>query len=130
MDYSLTIEPKPSYLHFVVTGPNSKEVVIKYLEEVLRECKARRCFRVLIEEHLEGPRLGPVDVFSIVSEGSSSGIGFLKAIAYVDVNAKSNGMQFAETVAVNRSLPVCVFATVSDAEQWLLKEDPGGRDKE
>jgi hypothetical protein len=35
-------------------------------------------------------------------------------------------MQFAETVAVNRGLPVVVFSTVADAEKWLLSEDRGG----
>lgn len=34
-------------------------------------------------------------------------------------------MHFAETVAVNRSLPVAVFATVADAEKWLLNEIRG-----
>ena len=27
-----------------------------------------------------------------------------------------------ETVAVNRSLPIAVFATVADAEKWLLSK--------
>lgn len=120
MDYKLTIKPKPSYLHFIVTGRNSKQAVIQYLEEILRECKIHNCFRILIEERLEGPRLGTVDIFSIVSEESRSGIGILKTIAYVDVNAENNLMQFAETVAINRSLPVSVFSTVADAERWLL----------
>ncbi len=31
-------------------------------------------------------------------------------------------MQFAETVAVNRRLPVAVFPNVADAEKWLLEE--------
>ena len=123
MDYQLTIESKPSYLHFIVTGRNSKETVILYLQEILLECIARNCFRILIEERLEGPRLGTMDVFNIVSEESKTVVGILKAIAYVDVNAESNLMHFAETVAVNRFLPVTVFATVADAEQWLLKED-------
>ena len=35
-------------------------------------------------------------------------------------------MQFAETVAVNRALPVTIFSTVADAERWLLDEDRGG----
>lgn len=123
MDYQLTIESKPSYLHFIVTGRNSKETVILYLQEILRECIARNCFRILIEERLEGPRLGTMDVFKIVSEESKAIVGIFKAIAYVDVNAESNLMHFAETLAVNRFLPVTVFATVADAEQWLLKED-------
>jgi hypothetical protein len=122
MTYKLTIDQKPTYLHVTVTGRNSRENVMRYLEETLRECTARNCFRVLIEERLDGPRLGTLDVFQIVSEASSKADGILKAIAYVDVNAESNMMQFAETVAVNRGVPVVVFSTVADAEKWLLNE--------
>jgi hypothetical protein len=78
---------------------------------------------VLIEERLEGPRLSTMGVFQIASEGSSQGRGFFEAIAYVDVNAEGDLMNFAETVAVNRFLPVRVFSSVSDAEKWLLGED-------
>jgi hypothetical protein len=46
----------------------------------------------------------------------------LEAIAYVDVNGASDLMHFAETVAVNRGLPIAVFSTIADAETWLLKE--------
>lgn len=120
MDYKLTIDQKPTYLHVIVTGLNSRENVALYMEEMLRECMARGCFRVLIEERLEGPRLGRMDIYQIVSEGSDKAIGLLKAIAYVDVNAHNGFMQFAETVAVNRALPVTVFPTVADAENWLL----------
>jgi len=126
MTYKLTIDQKPAYLHVIVTGQNSSENVMRYLEETLRECMARGCFRVLIEERLDGPRLGTLDVFQIASEESSKAEGLLKAIAYVDVNAEGNLMQFAETVAVNRGLPVVVFSTVADAEKWLLSEDRGG----
>jgi hypothetical protein len=80
---------------------------------------------VLVEERLEGPRLGTMEVFQIVSEGSRNAGGTYTAFAYVDVNAKGDLMQFAETVAVNRGVPVVVFATVADAEKWLLNDDSG-----
>lgn len=123
MTYKLTIHQKPTYLHVIVTGRDTRENVERYLEEIQRECIARNCFRVLVEERLEGPRLGTMDVFQIVSEGSSKASGIYKAFAYVDVNAKGNLMQFAETVAVNRGVPVVVFPTVADAEKWLVSED-------
>jgi hypothetical protein len=126
MTYALTIDQKPTYLHAIVTGRNSREHVARYLEAILQECMARRCCRVLIEERLEGPRLGTFDVFKIASEGSSQALRKFQAIAYVDVNAEGDLMQFAETVAVNRALPVRVFATVADAEQWLLNAERGG----
>lgn len=126
MTYKLRLDQKPTYLHAIVTGRNSRQNVARYMEEILRECTARSCFRVLIEERLEGPRLGTMDVFHIASEGSSKARGKLEAIAYVDVNAESDLMQFAQTVAVNRALPVAVFPTVADAEKYMLKNDRGG----
>ena len=126
MTYKLTITEKPRYLHVVVTGWNSRESVRRYLQELRSECVARGCSRVLVEERLEGPRLEALDVFEIASEGASEARGKFKAFAYVDVNAKSELMYFAETVAVNRGVPVAVFPTVADAERWLLDENNGG----
>ncbi len=128
MTYELTIRREPTYLHAVVTGRNSLENVRGYLEEIHRECRARGCSRVLIEERLEGPRLGTLDVFKIVIEGSNRGREMMTAIAYVDVNAETDLMRFAETVAVNRVLPVAVFSTVADAERWLRNEGAAGAD--
>jgi len=125
MSYKLTITQKPTYLHAIVSGLNNKENVMSYLGEILRECTARGCPRVLIEERLEGPRLNTMSVFQLASEGTIRTRGFFEAIAYVDVNAEGDLMEFAETVAVNRGLPVVVFSSVSEAEKWLLGKDRG-----
>ena len=120
MPYTITFDRRPLYLHATVVGQNSKENVAGYFEEILLECVASGVGRVLIEERLVGPRLGPADVFDIAAAGSSRTGGVFQAIAYVDVNADGAMMKFAETVAVNRGLPVRLFSTVADAEQWLL----------
>jgi hypothetical protein len=125
MPYKLAFTQKPTYLHAVVTGLNKPDTVKRYLERVRRECQARRCFRVLIEERLEGPRLGTMDVFQIVADESGRSQGFFRALAYVDVNAEGDSMKFAETVAVNRGIPVRVFTSVGAAEQWLLSKERG-----
>src|SRR5215471_3134697 len=126
MSYQLTITEKGSYLHALVTGTNTRENVARYLQEVWRECAARNCARLLIEERLEGPRLDTLTVFQIASEGSRRAQGEFEAIAYVDVNAEGDLMKFAETVAVNRGLPVMVFSSLAKAEEWLLTLPPGG----
>lgn len=119
--YTLTVSRKPGFLHVIITGPNTKETVECYLQEVLRECIAHDVFKVLIEERLEGPRLGTIDVFDIASRGSEQAYGKLRAIAYVDVNAEGDLMKFAEDIAVNRGLCAAVFPTVAAAEAWLLQ---------
>ena len=121
MSYQLKIEQKPGYLHPTVTGQNSMENVEAYLAELRGECIARGCYRLLIEERLEGPRLRTLDVFEIVFKGSKQALGMYTAIAFVDVNAKGDLMKFAQTAAVNRGLPMSLFTTVADAERWLLR---------
>ena len=122
MSYKLTITPKPTYLHIIVTGQLNEENVLRYFEEIHCECTAHNCFRILIEESLVGPRLSVVKVLELISGESSKNRNLFKAIAYVDVNAMGDSMQFIENAAVNRGLPVKVFSTVTNAEEWLLNK--------
>jgi hypothetical protein len=121
MTYELKIEQKPTYLHAVITGTNSKENVLRYTEEIDRECTAQGTLRVLIEERLDGPRLGTMDVFEVVLRRVQRARRF-KAIAYVDTNAVGDSMRFAENLAVNRFVPVAVFRTLADAERWIIRQ--------
>lgn len=123
MPYELTLIQKSGYLHAVVTGENTVRNVAGYLEELRRESVKNGCRRLLIEERLEGPRLGFLDVFQIVAEESRRKRGPIEAIAYVDVNAEGDLMKFAENVAFNRFMHVKAFSSVREAEDWLLAQD-------
>ena len=122
MTYKLTIHEKAEYLHAIVTGQNSLENIKRYLQQIFNECKVADCSRLLIEEGLEGPRLNATQVFEIASKESRRAVGVFKAIAHVDINAEGDLMEFAETVAVNRALPVRTFATIAEAERWLMDQ--------
>ena len=125
MDYTCRVEQRQGYLHVKVSGDNSRETVARYLGEVRAACLRHGCSRVLIEENLHGPSLSTATIYAVVMEGSrTAGPGFMK-IAFVDVNRdhKQELMHFAETVAVNRGLDVCVFKEVRDAERWLERDD-------
>ncbi|HNZ32253.1 MAG TPA: hypothetical protein PKJ25_09170 [Smithellaceae bacterium] len=119
MTYQLTVSQNPAYLHIIVTGQNSVENVLKYFEDIHLECTVRNCFSILIEERLDGPRLSTINIFNIVQNESIRSRGFFKVIAYVDVNGNYDSMKFAETVAVNRGLPVAVFQTIAEAQKWM-----------
>ena len=119
MTYALKIEQKPTYLHVVVTGTNSKETVLSYTDEIDSECAARGILRVLIEERLDGPRLGTMDVLEVVLRRVHRARRF-QAIAYVDVHAAGESMRFAENLAVNRFVSVAAFPTVAEAERWII----------
>ena len=125
MAYKLTLHSKPAYLHAIVTGENTREDVAGYLQDLRRECSARGCRRVLVEERLHGARLGTSEVFAIVMTEASRAVGVFEAIAYVDVNAGGDMMKFAENVALGRGIPVRLFATVAGAGKWL--ENPWPR---
>ena len=119
MSYQLQIVDKPTYLHAIVSGANSAENVSGYLQDLLRECEARQCFNVLIEERLTGRRLETWDVYQIAADNSAHARGVFRAIAYVDVNAGGDLMKFAETVANNRGVPLNLFSSVAEAEAWI-----------
>jgi hypothetical protein len=126
VSYELKIIEKPTYLHFVVTGENTRDTVAHYMEDVIRTCTERNFPRALVEERLQGPRLGTIDVFCLSAAMSMRYIGTLKSLAYVDVHAVGDTMKFAESVAVNRGFPARVFSTVAAAEKWLTGEAPRG----
>ena len=119
MSYELSVIQKPGYLHCIVTGRNTAENVAAYLQELASECETRNCFRVLIEEHLAGRRLEAWDGYRLIAESGARNLARCESVAYVDVNAEGDLMKFAETVAGNRGLPMTVFATVPEAENWL-----------
>jgi hypothetical protein len=127
MSYKVTFNQMDGYLRAFVSGTNSKQNVMGYLADILNECRSRNCFRVLIEERLEGPRLDMTDIYEIASQGQKLAPGRRPAIAYVDVNATSaSNMKFAEDVAVNRGIFVRMFPSVADARHWLENIDNEG----
>ena len=121
MSYVLDIIRKGHYLHTRVTGNNSPENVLGYLQEVTDRSREEDCPYLLIEEQLDGPRQDMAAVFEIASRANPMPDFAYLAVAYVDVNAKGDLMDFTETVAVNRSIPIKVFRSVSQAEDWLNK---------
>jgi hypothetical protein len=124
MLYEVKFENRRDYIYARVTGENKRDTVVAYLQDVLNECKSRDCFRVLIEERLQGPRLQTMDVFTISSEGSMKVLGIFEAIEYVD-EQMGDMRDFVETVAINRGLPIAAFATVAEAESWLDEHSAG-----
>ena len=121
MPYQLRIQEAAAYLHVLVTGANTPQVVRAYLREILEICARRRCTAVLIEENLAGPGLKLVDIYGIVSEGSEYPLAHLLKVAFVNANDEhpATSVKFAETVARNRGVNVRAFPTVQEAQAWL-----------
>ena len=129
MSYQVTFETRTNFVSATVTGTNSRSVVLRYMTDILTECTRQECFRVLIEERLDGPRLGAMEVFAVASEGSMKALGQYEAIAYVD-EKMGDMADFAETVAVNRGMPVAFFNDVESAREWLSRQKSGSAEQD
>jgi hypothetical protein len=129
MSYQVTFETGKNFVNATVTGTNSRTVILEYMTDILTECARQECFRVLIEERLDGPRLGAMDVFAVAAEGSLKALGQFEAIAYVD-EKMGDMADFAETVAVNRGMPVAFFNDVENAEEWLSRQISGSAEQD
>lgn len=124
MSYEVTVEQRPEYLYFKITGINAAENIQGYLADIVNACKKHDCYRILVHEKLTGPRLKVDDVFDIASEGAMKALGIFQAIAYVD-EQMGDMSYFLETVAINRGMPIKVFRTVAHGEYWLEHELEG-----
>lgn len=123
MTFDIGFEKRSNYIHAVVTGTNTADNVAGYMNAVRGQCEKEDCFRVLNEERLEGPRFDEMEIFQRISKGSGDALGFFEALAYVDEQQEFEKVKFAETVAVNRGIPIAVFGSVVDAENCLLHRD-------
>jgi len=121
MAYQLRVQEAATYLHILVTGPNTAEVVRSYLREIVEICADRRPAGVLIEENLAGPGLKLGEIYSIVSEGSEYPLAHRLNVAFVNDNTEHPlaSMKFAETVARNRGVNIRAFPNVEAAVAWL-----------
>jgi hypothetical protein len=121
LSYQLTVHERKGYLHVVATGENTLANVKAYLREAAQACVTLGYKRLLVEERLEGQRLGILDVFEIVTHGVQEARKVLDVIAYVDVHSEGTLMRLAGGLASQMGLPVRLFSTVEEASRWLGK---------
>jgi hypothetical protein len=126
MAHHLKVLEKPGYLHFIATGDNIPEDILGYLKEGLALCEGLKVKRILVEERLEGSRLGLLEIFPIAVEMAWRARSILEEVAFVEVNAENGLSNFAGKLAQARGLGIRVFDTVAEAERWLNRTDRGG----
>lgn len=110
------------YLHMKVRGENNLQSVLDYAAEAYRECERRNCWKLLIEENLQGPAMTITDVYHAASRGTER-VGRPVVVAFVDVNPlhPKQNVEFAGKVALNRGLNIRVFDNLPDAQAWIAK---------
>ena len=125
--YTFQVEQKNGYLHARITGENTPEVTRAYVVELIEACRKAKCPAVLIEENLNGPRMGMGELYAIVHDLHAEFRAAIHAAAFVDVNPERSdaNMRFVENASVNRGAGVAAFPTVAQAEAWLRKHCSG-----
>lgn len=121
MSHRISVRTDTPFLHLVVAGQNSAAAVRAYLVEAILLCRQRAVQDVLIEEHLAGPSLQPLELFGIVEEVLNILPPLLRRVALVDTNPAHDPalMRFAETIGVNRGINVRAFRATDEAAGWL-----------
>lgn len=119
--YTLRIEQKTGYLHARITGENTAEVTRAYVLELIDACRRAKCPAVLVEENLDGPRMGAGELYGIVHDLHAEFRSAIQVAAFVDVNPMRSdaNMRFVEDASNNRGADVAAFPTVAQAEAWL-----------
>jgi hypothetical protein len=117
MDYKLTVQEHPGYLHVRAEGERTPDNARRALLEAGAACMAKGRRDLLFELDLEGPHLGMLRIYDVIAERSPEG-SKLRRIAYVD-SVPGKEAKFAETVASNRGVNVRLFADVEAAKRWL-----------
>lgn len=117
--YTLTVEPKGSYLHAVARGPNTRDTVLGYFRELRDACRTRDCYRVLIEERLDGPRFPPDALQALMAEVVAWAGATFEVVAYVDVHAEDDTIRRLAGQVVEPGMTIGIFATVAEAERWI-----------
>jgi hypothetical protein len=110
--------------HFIVcrvSGDNTAENVIRYLNEVHDAMEHHRCTKVMVVENLAGRGLGLLQMYTIIRTAKKTILSRPHAIAYIDENPahELRSMKFAETAALNRFINMRVFTNERQATAWL-----------
>jgi hypothetical protein len=118
VDYKLTIQEHPNYLHVRADGPHSTENARRFLQEAHEEWVSRGFDTLLLEQALVGPSIGLGNIFSTLQERLPHARK-LKRIAWVEVHGREDGRKFLEDAARNRGVNLRTFTRVEDAAAWL-----------
>lgn len=129
MEYAFSAERKDGYVHVRVQGASDAPTTARYMEDMFRACLEHRCGFLLIEENLEGERLGIGEIFQLITEKIDELRPAIRVVAFVDATAQHSDatLSFADNVITNRGITVSHFGTVSAAEAWLRRQVTSSR---
>ena len=119
MSYELEVKRRDRFIHVTMTGENSTEHMLGALSEIRDICNDQQCWRVLVENRLIGEQLDEKQIVEVINTEGPYVAGLFSAIAYVAEDRDFELAKFGESVAVDRGVPLMVFPTVAEAEDWI-----------
>ena len=122
MEFELTVTEHPGYLHVRASGLQSPENTRRFLREAHQARVTRGYDTLLLEQALEGPSIGPGNIFSALQERLPHARS-LKRVAWVEVHGREEGRKFIEDAVRNRGINLRSFTSVADAAAWLSAKE-------
>ncbi|PKN53560.1 MAG: hypothetical protein CVU55_00090 [Deltaproteobacteria bacterium HGW-Deltaproteobacteria-13] len=118
--YAIKFEHRAGYLYvYAHAEKDSFDISLGLWKDVASYCRANGFSKVLVEEDF-GTDNDMTDAYEIMAEARNVGFGGIR-IAFVDRHPdQMDSNLFSETVVRNRGISAKVFATVKEAEEWLL----------
>ena len=120
--FTLAFEERPHYLYARVdSNAISVERMEQYMGEIMDHCRELDCKCLLIDRHIP-TTLSNVDVYRAITALSDRVPDGLR-IALVDANSNNRKrLEFGSRAARAQRLDAQIFASIEDAEKWLLKD--------
>lgn len=123
MKHEIIITFESKFVQVISRGEKSFESSLNIWPETLGLCQENECFKVLgIATSSKPP--STTDSYKHGELFHKFNIDHKYKIAWVELNPKSyEGIQFIETVLLNRGINVKLFKEVEEAKSWLLSGD-------
>lgn len=116
--YILEMEEHDGYIHAVASGERLTAFVsAAYWDEIAERCFEKNIDKILIEKNFAAP-VGPGEMLLMADHLGKLLPG--RHIAFVDRFQHDDINELGKKLARNRHVMMQVFASVAEAEKWLL----------
>ena len=118
----IDIKKEDNYISATLTGEIDYTVFLELWKEIIRACDEYKCFNILGVSDTKP--MNNMDALNHEKIFKEAGVSIKHRIAWVEKNPSARAMiKFVEGVLMNRNLiNGRLFADVSEAKAWLLKE--------
>ena len=123
MKNEIIITFEDDYVQAIANGEKDFEYATKLFTQIVQACEENDCKKVLGLADTTKP-LRTMEAYQMAELFRELGLTHEYRIAWVELNADSyDSTYFAETVLVNRGMPVRLFPDEVQAKKWLLDDN-------